>query len=134
MIKDVEAFHKKFGLLCPDVPRRLTERKINERVEFMQEELDEFLEAALNGNIDGVADALVDLVYVALGTAVMMGLPWDRLWNEVHQKNMAKVRGITKRGHPVDVTKPPGWTPPNHMPALLEAGWNPHSLPLDDDQ
>src|SRR3546814_5926129 len=108
----------------------------------MQEELDEFIEAAgfnptydASGGRDGLnnhgvqnlaqqADALVDLVYVALGTAVMLGLPWDWLWNDVQRANMAKVRGMTKRGHAVDVTKPPGWQGPQNQRILDLAGYN----------
>ena len=112
--RDVRDFHLKFGLLAPDglQPVHLTQRKLGERVEFMQEELDEFKKAAETQNLSELADALVDLVYVAKGTAVMLNLPWDVLWAEVQRANMAKVRGTTKRGHAVDVTKPEGWTPP----------------------
>ena len=37
-------------------------------------------------------DALIDLTYVAMGTAYMMGLPWQDLWDEVQRANMSKVR------------------------------------------
>lgn len=143
---DVLAFHQKFGLLNFERPGHLTAGKLQERIEFLQEELDEFKEGC---GIEGVgggyessgvqdlakqADALVDLVYVALGTAVMLGLPWDWLWNDVQRANMAKVRGMTKRGHQVDVTKPPGWQGPQTQRILDLAGYTAHEEYRDDTQ
>lgn len=149
--QDVRDFHQKFGLLCFDKPARLTKRKLLERIEFMLEELKEFAEAsghevgvfqdqaeALPGDgpqdLAGQADALVDLVYVALGTAVMLGLPWDWLWDDVQRANMAKVRGMTKRGHAVDVTKPPGWQGPQTQRILDLAGYRHDTEERDDAQ
>lgn len=132
---DVLAFHRKFGLLNFAQPGHLSAGKLRERIEFMQEELNEFMEGAgfvgigggyeYNGEQDLAkqADALIDLVYVAMGTAVMLGLPWDWLWNDVQRANMAKERGMTKRGHAVDVTKPPGWQPPQTQRILGIAGY-----------
>lgn len=133
MFEDVKAFHKKFGLIVSDVPVRLTDRKADERIEFMQEELDEYVAGVAEKDMAKIADSLVDLVYVALGTAVMHGLPWALLWNEVQRANMAKVRGTTHRGHAVDVMKPPGWVPPNHDPLLEASGWDRNALPIDDE-
>lgn len=112
MIEDVRQFHVKFDLIASLFPVHLTQAKLKERIDFMQEELDEFKVAAKSQDLAEQADALVDLVYVAMGTAVMLGLPWDELWAEVQRANMDKVRGMTKRGHAVDVTKLPGWIPP----------------------
>lgn len=150
--QDVRNFHQKFGLLCFDKPGHLSSGKLKERIEFLQEELDEFIEAAgfnptydSSGGRDGLnnhgvqnlaqqADALVDLVYVALGTAAMLGLPWDWLWDDVQRANMQKVRGMTKRGHAVDVTKPPGWQGPQGDRILHLAGYNPAEEYRDDTQ
>lgn len=108
-MEDVRAFHEKFGQLNNYEPGFLTRRKLEERARFLQEELDELLAAP---TLDLQADALVDLVYVAKGTAVMMGLPWTALWDDVQRANMAKVRGMTHRGNLVDVCKPDGWVGP----------------------
>lgn len=107
--EDVRAFQEKFGQLSYYEPGFLTRRKLEERARFLQEELDELLAAP---TLDLQADALVDLVYVAYGTAVMMGLPWTALWDDVQRANMAKVRGQTHRGNLVDVCKPDGWVGP----------------------
>lgn len=149
--QDVFNFHAKFDLLRFEKPGHLTKEKLSERIEFMLEELSEFVESAgmelvpdsittfkvMNRgeqDLAGQADALVDLVYVALGTAVMLGLPWDWLWNDVQRANMAKVRGMTKRGHAVDVTKPPGWQGPQTQRILDLAGYNPNEEHRDDTQ
>lgn len=120
---DVKEFHQKFGLIWADEPGHLTVRKLIERIEFMQEELNEFIDAVHLQDLAKQADALVDLVYVALGTAVQLGLPWQALWDDVHAANMRKARGVTKRGHQVDVTKPPGWRGPEPYRILTEAGY-----------
>lgn len=107
---DVRRFQEKFGQLSYYDPGFLTRRKLEERARFLQEELDELLAAP---TLSLQADALIDLVYVAKGTAVMMGLPWAALWDDVQGANMRKVRGQTARGNLVDVCKPPGWIGPN---------------------
>ena len=121
--EDVKAFHKKFGLLAHDHPGHLTDRKLRERVECMQEELYEFEDACEAQDLAAQADALIDLVYFAKGTAVMLGLPWDELWDDVQRANMTKVRGVGHRGHKVDCVKPPDWIGPTTMAILLRAGY-----------
>lgn len=147
---DVLAFHRKFGLLNFEKPGHLTTGKLRERIEFLREEFEEFIEGCgMVIDEDGClltahgeprqdlakqADALVDLVYVAMGTAVMMGLPWDWLWNDVQRANLSKERGMTKRGHAVDVTKPPGWQGPETQRILDIAGYDPSEEHRDDTQ
>lgn len=125
-LEDVRDFQLKFAQLVYWNPGFLTKRKRDERGRFMQEELKEFLDAA---TLEDQADALVDLVYVAKGTAVMMGLPWPQLWDDVQRANMAKMRGVTHRGNKVDVMKPPGWVPPDGARILALAGWDDAETP-----
>lgn len=121
---DVRAFQTKFGQLVGDKPRHLTRRKLNDRIAQMQEELDEFITAVDNDDIAEQADALVDLVYFALGTAAHMGLPWQALWVDVQRANMSKVPGVKpERGFLVDCVKPEGWEGPKTMAILLEHGY-----------
>jgi predicted HAD superfamily Cof-like phosphohydrolase len=62
-------------------------------------------------------DALVDLVYVALGTAVMQGFDFEEAWRRVHAANMLKTKysraNPGKRKSSFDVVKPIGWIRPN---------------------
>lgn len=121
---DVKAFHEKFGVSMAKVPSLLGLEAFDFRLKFMQEELDEFNTDHNDGDLHGAADALVDLVYVAVGTALIMGLPWDKLWAEVQRKNMQKMRAEradqSKRASKFDVVKPAGWTPPDHTAALMD--------------
>jgi predicted HAD superfamily Cof-like phosphohydrolase len=140
-IADVKAFRTKFDQRVSDSPVHLTSRRLAQRANFMLEELREFADAsglALHNDkfvpmvnaqsLAGQADALVDLVYVALGTASLMGLPWDELWDDVHQANMRKLLG--SQG---DVVKPPGWRGPQTEAILEEAGYDPdHPDTIDD--
>ncbi len=54
--------------------------------------LAEDLPGGLPQDLPKIADALVDLVYVALGTAHMHALPWQKLWDDVQRANMSKER------------------------------------------
>lgn len=122
--EDVKLFQQKFGMLVHDRPVNLTSRKLFERADFIQEELNEFTDAICDYDVPKMADALVDLVYVIKGTAVSMGLPWRKLWNSVQQANMEKISGIGPRGIKVDCIKPEGWKPPDIASTLREAGWD----------
>lgn len=122
---DVHNFHRKFGLPHPKIPQLLDEDTQAFRMKFMAEELDEFDKAWNHNDLATAADSLIDLVYVVMGTAVMMGLPWQALWDAVQYANMRKVRAESAddeksvRKHRLDVVKPPGWQPPN-IKAVLD--------------
>lgn len=128
---DVGAFHHKFGL--PDVnvdgpiPRLISADLAYFRLDFLQEELSELKQAYEDHDLPGIADALVDLVYVALGTAHFHGLPWEELWDEVQRANMTKERApsaeASKRNSTFDVIKPEGWQPPAIAATLAKYGW-----------
>lgn len=123
---DVKAFALKFGHLVSEHPGHLTKRKLRERLACMREELDEFEKAIETQDLAEQADALIDLIYFAKGTSLMLGLGacWTELWTEVQRANMAKVRGMTKRGHLVDCTKPEGWIPPQLTSILERHGYD----------
>lgn len=113
--EDVYQFHAHFHLLHPSGPVHLTQRKLHERIAFMTEELQEFMLAVHEQDLVAQADALIDLVYVAQGTAVMLGLPWQDLWKAVHGANMTKQRRTSLTGDHHDVVKPEGWTSPEPL-------------------
>lgn len=115
MVEDVTDMHEKYNFPIASRPTRLDVDTLAHRIRCLQEEIDEFCEAQ---DLAEQADALIDLVYFALGTAIMMGLPWETLWNDVHRANMAKVKGMTKRGFDNDLQKPYGWIPPKTQEIL----------------
>lgn len=149
-ILDVLKFHLKFKQIVGDDPQHMTKRKAAERANFLLEEVEEFADAAGlepyvmdNGklrfipvvgkdqNLSLQADSLIDIVYVAKGTAIMLGLRriWRTLWRDVQRANMSKALGVTPRAiaHPgqylADVGKPAGWVAPETDTILYEGGY-----------
>lgn len=111
---DVHLFHRKMGLLHPKVPQLLQDDLFEQRISFIHEELDELVVAHASGDLAKAADGLIDLVYVVMGTAVMMGLPWQALWDEVQYANMRKERDPSQdTEHHKGVIKPKDWRPPD---------------------
>lgn len=111
MFQDVLEFHKKFGCTTNPKPCWPSEEEQKLRWDLITEELDELNCAWIDGDRDGFADALVDLVYVILGTGAAYGMDLDAVWAEVHAANMKKT-AQNKRSDG-KITKPEGWTPPN---------------------
>ena len=101
-ISDIVAFHKKFpaGYM----------NSLQEREAMMKEELQEFHNAMSEAQC---LDALIDLIYFAIGTAIQFGWPIEAAWDLVHEANMQKIVGETKRGFKVDMKKPEGWKAPD---------------------
>ena len=122
LLKDVREFHEKFCLGPLTSPGFLPNEHMKSRLDFIQEEFDELKTAVFNEDIVEAFDALIDIVYVVVGTAYLMGLPMGDGWDEVHSTNMAKVRvaraSDSKRKSEFDVVKPEGWRKPN-LGALL---------------
>lgn len=66
------------------------------------------------------ADALIDEIYVNVGTLLAMGIDFWPLWEAVQRANMAKVGGPIVNGK---VSKPAGWSPPDIDALLKDQGW-----------
>jgi predicted HAD superfamily Cof-like phosphohydrolase len=111
-IKDVEVFTTEvLGMQLPKTPTLNETTWAIGRFKHMVEESDEFLNSAAIGDMVGVADAIADLIYVAIGTAVQAGIPIDKVWAAVHRCNMQRKAASTER-HVYDAAKPPGWIGP----------------------
>lgn len=112
---DVKDFHRAFGQRIgevPAVPESIDEREL--RMSLLEEEFNEYFDAEENADIVEIADALADIIYIALGTAVSYGIPLDKVFEEVHRSNMAKlVDGKVLRRADGKIQKPEGWTPPD---------------------
>jgi hypothetical protein len=122
LYKDVSEFHEQVLKMEPRKLALLEPLEHADRVNFILEELHELNKAYNEHDLIGAADAIADLVYVALGTAYCMGLPFDAIWEAVHEANMAKVSGMTKRGMRYDAIKPIGWRSPEpRILAILNA-------------
>jgi predicted HAD superfamily Cof-like phosphohydrolase len=107
----VREFHLAFNHQCPEEPVLLDKIRVAKRNNWMMEELEEFQRAA---SIHDQADAMVDLIYFALGTLVEMGVRPGRLFDIVHEANMKKLWPDGKVHYAADgkVMKPPSWSPP----------------------
>lgn len=114
MFADVLDFQASIrGMLPPATPTIPSRSLVKEQAAQLLEEVDEIETASIAGSVEDYADGLVDLIYFALGMAVMAGVPLNQVWEAVHAKNMEKVSGPSQRsGH--DALKPMGWTPPDH--------------------
>lgn len=125
----VGEFRKAMSLPIGDKPRFLQPAETSYFARFILEELSEYLRAVEEGHLVDAADALVDLVYVAMGCAHAMGMPFDRMFDIVHKSNMQKqpandyIRSL--RGQQYDVVKPIGWVGPEcEMQVLIsELQW-----------
>lgn len=126
---DVGEFHRKFGIPLYD-PRMACEfptlATLEYRLKFMDEELREFRESIIENDLEKALDSLIDLAYVAFGTAHYFNAPLNPMWQEVQRANMAKVL-VTRENCPPEkqyradeglVMKPPGWLPPQHAEIL----------------
>jgi len=93
-IKAVENFHNAFGISNNYNPT--TELSINDielRHRLMEEENNEYLEAAKKGDLIEVADALGDQLYILCGTILKHGLQ-DKIievFEEIQRSNMSKL-------------------------------------------
>lgn len=111
MLGQVERFHREVtGMPIPGRPTMLTGEEFRASMVHLREELEEFADAT---TLEGQADAMVDMAYIALGRLVQMGVLPGPAFEEVHEANMRKVPGATKRGTAHDAAKPATWTPPD---------------------
>ena len=114
LIEDIEEFHEKYDLKYNGVSRHLTKEEKEFRIRCLNEELLEYSRAT---TLTEELDAILDIVYFAVGTAYRHGFSFYDGWKEVHRSNMEKIRATnrkeSKRDYELDVVKPEGWTPPN---------------------
>ena len=101
IIKHVEVFHDSFGIKNNYQPTvEITKDEINLRFNLMKEENEEYLEAALKGDIVEVADALGDQLYILCGTILKHGLQFkiEEVFDEIQKSNMSK---LDENGKPI---------------------------------
>lgn len=108
MVRD---FHDAMGLPAYSWPARLAPDQAELRASLSNEEADELDTALIQGNRVEAIDAICDLIYVALGTALEMGIDVAPFFEEVHRSNMAKVGGPRRADG--KILKPDGWKPPD---------------------
>tara|TARA_B100001113_G_scaffold73944_1_gene57433 strand:+ start:1013 stop:1402 length:390 start_codon:yes stop_codon:yes gene_type:complete len=115
-----EAFNIKYSI---DQEADLDESIIELRYRLMQEENDEYLEAARRKDLVEIADALGDKLYILCGTILAHGLQ-DKIvevFDEIQRSNMSK---LNPDGKPVirqdgKILKGPNYFKPN-IKSILE--------------
>lgn len=101
MIGMVRQFHNSFGIENADKPTAiLPDGTTLLRYKLMCEENEEYLEAAQNGDLVEIADALGDMLYILCGTILSHGLEnkMEAVFREIQQSNMSK---LDENGKPI---------------------------------
>lgn len=90
----VRDFHDAFGIPNATEPTGdIGDRDALLRYKLIREENEEYLEAALRGDLVEVADALGDILYILCGTLLKHGLEhkMDEVFREIQRSNMSKL-------------------------------------------
>lgn len=93
-IDKVRLFHDAFGIENAGTPTsKLSQDELLLRYKLMREENEEYLEAAQNGDLIEIADALGDMLYILCGTILKHGLQdkIEDVFNEIQRSNMSKL-------------------------------------------
>lgn len=88
----VLAFMRAMEQPIPSEPTVLDEETWQLRLDLIDEERKELIEAHEQGDLAAFLDAIVDLVYVAVGAGLAAGLvQFDEAFDAVHRANMDKL-------------------------------------------
>jgi|TARA_Y100000385_G_C13001475_1_gene597444 predicted HAD superfamily Cof-like phosphohydrolase len=100
-IKSVEIFHNAFGIANEySLKSNISEKDFLLRFNLMKEENEEYLQAAKDGDLTEIADAVGDMLYILCGTILKHGLQ-DKIadvFEEIQRSNMSK---LDKDGKPI---------------------------------
>ena len=104
------------------------------RLKLLREEVDE-LELAQYGKrpLVDATDAYADIIYLAIGGLVQMGVEVGPILEEVHSSNMSKLSLDGRPLHRADgkVMKGPAYFPPD-IAGAIDAQTDYYNLPTDD--
>lgn len=124
-IDHVRAFHDAFGIDNNHRPTTvLAPEEIDLRYKLMREENEEYLDAAKQGDMVEVADALGDMLYILCGTILKHGMQHKiaEVFEEIQRSNMSK---LGPGGQPIyredgKVLKGPDYFKPNIAAILAQ--------------
>ncbi len=126
-ISSVALFQETFGLPMEQAPKAsLSPDIIALRHRLMAEENDEYLEAAKDGDMVEIADALGDMLYILCGTIISHGMQdvIADVFRTIQESNMSKLGADGKPIYREDgkVMKGPGYFRPDIAGVLERAG------------
>ena len=100
-ISAVELFHNSFGIDNEYSPKaEIDQKDFLLRHRLMKEENDEYLQAAKDGDLVEIADALGDMLYILCGTILKHGMQdkIEEIFTEIQRSNMSK---LDSNGNPI---------------------------------
>lgn len=124
MIGDVDMFHRKFVPHPPPGRPTFVQSAVDFRMRFLDEEFNtELKEAVEQRDLPAIADAIGDIIYVAIGFARELGIPLQAVWHEIQRSNMEKVRPTAEDDSWKYCVKPAGWLAPRVKEILEQHGY-----------
>jgi predicted HAD superfamily Cof-like phosphohydrolase len=126
LMNDVADFHEACGVPILDKPQFPDWKRQALRLRLIEEEHTELKTAFALQDMPAVADAMADLIYVIVGSALELGIPLDKVWDAVQNANLTKIdpeTGLVTKRADGKVTKPIGWQPPDIARILLDSGY-----------
>mgnify|MGYP001333030523 CR=1 FL=1 len=113
--ESVKKFMEAFGQEIKEKASFPNDKVTSLRYDLIKEELKELKEAIDNNDIEEVADALTDILYVTYGAGHAFGVNLDKCFEEVQNSNMSK---LDNNGKPIfnengKVMKGPNYFKPN---------------------
>ncbi|MCZ6654949.1 MAG: HAD family hydrolase [Planctomycetota bacterium] len=112
----VREFQRAFDHPVATRPGMLKAERAGNRAGWLQEEVHEFIHAT---SLEEQVDAIIDLMYFALGTMVELGVDAAPIFELVHRANMSKLWPDGKPRLRTDgkVQKPAAWVAPEGLVA-----------------
>ena len=89
--ESVKIFMKTFGQEVKNKASFPNEKIIKLRSDLIEEEFSELKKAFEEKNLEEVADALTDILYVTYGARCAFGINLDKCFEEVQKSNMSKL-------------------------------------------
>jgi predicted HAD superfamily Cof-like phosphohydrolase len=83
----VREFHDKMGVEMPSKYTKMPFEQFVTRHNMLKEEYQEYVNS---GTVVDIVDAYADMMYVMIGTMLIMGIDPDAIFEEVHKSNMTK--------------------------------------------
>jgi len=92
-LKLTKEFHEKFDIYLQDTPGIIPDEVKQLRINLMQEELKEVINAMNDEPLENIAKELADLVCAIYGTVLSYGMAdqWDDIFGEMTRSNMSKL-------------------------------------------
>jgi predicted HAD superfamily Cof-like phosphohydrolase len=112
--RDLIEFETRCGHPPTDQPPGIPDERTQAlRIRLITEEYVELTTALTEGNLPEIADGIVDLIYVCLGTAVRLGINLVPVWNVIHCANLEKFGRGSHREADGKISKPENWKHPD---------------------